>query len=314
MEFNKFVKDLKKTLPDAMTLTCDSVAAAVKLWLSTGVWAIDRIIGEGIPAGRLTEIYGDFSSGKTLLAMQLVRESQKKGYISIVLDTEASFSLDLARKIGLDLDKVVYLAPQTIEEVFEDIEKIIEMKKEKYAEIPMLIVWDSVAATPCQYEIDNPVGTPEMGLRARIISQGLRKIITQISKEHIFLFFVNQIRESMEAFGDKHFTPGGKAIKFHASVRLFIKSGKDIVEGNDRVIGKFGSIKVTKNKIYPPFRSVDFEIYFDKGIPQYSGVLDVLVEEGKINKKDGGWYEYKGVNFRADQIEEIIKKAPDLLK
>jgi len=294
----------KKEEPLAFTLSSPDIAANVKKWLSTGVLAIDRAIGQGIPSGRMTEIYGDFASGKTLLAMQLVREAQKAGYLSVVVDTEASFSVDMAKNIDVELDKVIYLSPESIEEVFDSIEKILDVQSQNALNVPVLVVWDSVAATPCVHEIENPVGTPEMGLRARLISQGLRKIVSRVAKQDVFLFFVNQIRESMDAFGEKFFTPGGKAVKFHASVRLFIKAGEVIKEG-DKVIGKRGKIKVTKNKVYPPFKEVEFEMYFDKGIPKHSGLAKFLANEGVITQKGGGWYEYKDISFRAEEIGKI---------
>ena len=313
---NKIVEKFNKKTGDniAITLSSDSSLSTVFGYVSSGNIAIDRAIGKGIPAGRLTEIYGDSQSGKTLLAMQLIRDAQRRKGISIIFDTEHAFSKDLAKNVGINMDSLIYVAPESIENVFSYLENFVDIVKESYKDKLCIIIWDSVAATPCKFEIDNPLDKQEIGTRARLISKGLRKVTSVISKNKIALVFVNQIRQNIGVmYGSPYTTPGGKAIKFHASVSLYLKEKGKIEDSRKRTIGRHGSLEVTKNKVFPPFRKAEFDVLFGQGVPKYSGLAESLVSDGII-ESSGGWMKFGEKKFRANDIEKFINDNPDFAK
>jgi len=299
-------------------LSSPDALARVSDWLPTGILSIDRALGRGLPSGRLTEVFGDHSTGKTLLAMHLIKSAQARGCPCAVFDTEHAFDPVYARKLGVDVDAVIYSSPNTIEEVFESMERTIEVVAELFPEKSLLLIWDSVAQTSTRMEMESGYGSTEMGLRARLIGQGCRKITGLISKKKVFLLFVNQIRESLAMYGPSYVKPGGKAVGFYASLSVQINAGKDILDKEGRKkIGKYGDVYVTKSRVFPPFKRAFFESYFERGIDPLGGFVDWLcLEEGTVTKA-GGWCYYnkneKDYKFRAADVKKFILDNPEVL-
>jgi len=286
-------------------------------FISTGVKVIDWALGGGIPIGRLSEFFGDFSTGKTLIGMQFLREVQKRNGIAVFLDSESSFSENMAENIGLDYTKLLYFKPQTIEKVFQVLDTVINEIRKKFPEGLVGIVWDSIAATTSEEEMKKGVGFQEMGIRARLIGQGLRRLMINISDKNIALMFINQLREKIGVvYGKTWITSGGKAPEFHSSIRVMLKSGNKIKNEKGKVIGQYGKLEVVKNKVAPPFREVDFEMYYDQGIPEYSGLLEHLFKEGIVENKGGWWYfkDKEEEKFRRKDFPNFIQQNSELIK
>jgi len=285
--------------------------------MSTGVIAFDYIMGGGLPEGRLTEIYGDFSSGKSVFVYQAIAQTQRAGGVAMLHDSEGALNEPWAEMLGIDLDRLFYYEPMPIESVFQQMEDGIEaVRSDSYfRDKPFLIAWDSVAATQAEEESRQPYGHPEVALRARVISAGLRRLTRLIRDSRAIAVFVNQLRDRpMVLFGETEETTGGRAIKFHASLRLKMrkkggKAGK-IVEG-DRVVGMRGDLECTKSKVCVPFRYADFELYYDRGILRDSGLLALAVREGKVqHEPKSTWYSIGEKKFRASEFnEELWREA-----
>ena len=289
----------------------------IKDWISTGSYTLDWMLGgeksiKGIPTGRLTEIYGDFSTGKTALGHSILAECQKKGGVSVLFDTEERFDLEFARKINLDPKGMLLLDPDTIEDVFELTEKIISQVENNML---LTIVWDSLAATSSRAEMkEEAYGTPEMAIRARIISQAFRKITKLISKRNVALVIINQIRENIGVlFGAKSESPGGKAVKFHSSIRLQLSKHGEIKNQRGDVTGVIVKCYLSKSSICSPFRSAEICLSFEKGFDPYFHFAESLEKSGKIEMSSPGWFSYKGKRFRSSQIEEILKDNSEIL-
>jgi len=285
-------------------------------FISTGVRAIDWALGGGIPIGRLSEFFGDFSTGKTLIGMQFLREVQKRGGIAVFLDSESSFSENMAENIGLDYTELLYFKPQTIEKVFKILDVVIEEIRAKFPKGLVGVVWDSIAATTSEEEMNQGVGFQEMGIRARLISQGLRRLMINISDKNVALMFINQLRQKIGvAYGKTWVTAGGKAPEFHSSIRVLLKSGNKIKDEKGKVIGQYGKLEVVKNKVAPPFREVEFEMYYDSGIPEYGGLLELLHREGVVENKGGWWYfkDKEDQKFRRKDFPKFIQQNLALL-
>lgn len=272
----------------AYSLESDEAPCFVDYYVSTGSRLLDIIVSNtpngGLPEGRLISIDGNESSGKSLLAQTCLKKTQDDGGVAVLIDTESSASKGFLKAINLDLSKIVYAQPGCIEDVFATIEKIVKFVKKNNETAnrkkKITIVWDSVAATPTKAEVDGDYDSNKIGETARKISQGLKKIIEVISKEEITLVFINQLRHNISSFGygEKWTNPGGKAIPFYSSVRIRLSSMGKIKKSTDEVIGMKVQAKVIKNKIAPPHRECDFEIYFDRGIVEGPSVFDMVKE------------------------------------
>jgi len=287
--------------------------------LSTGVLAFDYILGGGLPEGRLAEIYGDWSSGKSALVYHAIVQAQREGGVAMLHDSEGALSVPWAETLGIDMERLLYYEPMPIESVFDKMEEGIKavMADEYFRLKPFLLVWDSVAATMAKEELKREYGDAEVALRARVISGALRKLTGLIRNSKTIVVFTNQLRDRpMVMFGDTEETTGGRAIKFHSSLRCemqkkFGKSGLILSPSGTQVIGVKCSIKCTKSKVCVPFRYVDFDLYYDGGIPRMSGLLDLMVREGKIaHTPKTAWYSLGERRFRADEFtEEIYREA-----
>ena len=305
---NKQSKDQKV----AFFLDSDEAPTNVEGWVSTGASLLDVAISNrpygGLPVGRITEVTGLEQSGKSLLSAHLLAETQKLGGLAVLIDTENAVSAEFLNAIGVDVSKMLYVAAETVEECFEYTETIIEKvrvaSKDKY----VTIVVDSVAAASTKKEMDADYDKDGYATdKAIIISKAMRKITNLIGRQKITLVFTNQLRQKMNAmpFSDPWTTSGGKAIAFHASVRLRLKSMGTIKakdkNGNEQIVGIKVRCQVVKNRMGPPLRSADFDIFFDRGIDNYGAWLGMM-KENSIVKQSGAWYEYTDID-----TGEIIK-------
>lgn len=310
-----------KTQKVAYFLDEDDAATNVKDWVSTGCDTLDLAISNrphgGLPVGRIIEINGLEGTGKSLVAAHTLANTQKKGGVAVLIDTETAVSREFFEAIGVDVSKLLYVSADCVEEIFEYIESIIEKARSTSKDKIVTIVVDSVAAasTKAELEADYDKDGYATG-KSIIISKALRKITNTIGRENVLLVFTNQLREKLNAmaFSDKFTSPGGKALGFHASVRLrlknmgTIKTGKTKENPNPRSIGINVRCTVTKNRMAPPLRSADFAIYFDRGIENNESWLDVMVEN-RIAKKVGQKYTYVD-ETTGEEIEFTTKEFP----
>lgn len=310
------ISDLNKSNPETAMVLEDAVGAKISTFIPSGDPGIDEILGGGWPCGRVVEVYGAESHGKTTLALHAIAEAQKMDGITIFLDTEHALNMDRAKSIGIDLKKMIYAQPATMEEVFKYAEKIIDKVREHDTDRPVIIVWDSVAATPTKSEVDGDYGDHNVGVHGRVMSQGLRKITSKISKQNILFLCVNQVRDKVGVvWGEKTTTPGGRALKFYSSIRVEIARTGQYKEGNN-VVGISCVATVKKNKIAPPFGKAEFNILFEEengGIDTIGSVLDAGYDMGILGNSRG-WYEIDGKKYRKIEARTFLRKNPKILE
>ena len=278
--------------------------------VSTGSLGLDLALGVGgLPRGRVCEIYGPESSGKTTLALHVVAEAQKAGGVAAFIDAEHALDPGYARKLGVDVDGLLLSQPDTGEQALEITEVLVRSGAVD------IIVIDSVAALTPRAEIEGEMGDTHVGLQARLMSQALRKLTAIMAKSHTMVIFINQIRIKIGVmFGNPETTPGGNALKFYSSVRLDIRRISTIKVGQD-VIGNRTRVKVVKNKIAPPFRQAEFDILFGKGI-SYAGELVDLGATAEILEKSGAWYSYNEtrIGHGRENAKGFFEANPDVAK
>ena len=276
--------------------------------IPTGSLGLDLALGVGgYPRGRIVEIYGPESSGKTTLTLHAIAEAQKAGGIAAFIDAEHAFDRFYAEKLGVDVDNLVISQPDNGEQALEIMENLI-----RSGAIDIVVV-DSVAALTPKSEIEGDMGDSKMGLQARLMSQALRKLTGTISKTKCVAIFINQLREKIGMmFGNPETTTGGNALKFYASVRLDIRRGSQIKDG-DKVLGNRTKVKVVKNKMAPPFRSTEFDVLYGEGISRTGEIVDLCVEYDVI-QKSGSWFSYAGSKLAQgrDAVKELLKDNPEL--
>ena len=276
--------------------------------IPTGSLNLDLALGVGgYPRGRIIEIYGPESSGKTTLAIHAIAEAQKAGGIAAFIDAEHAFDRFYAQKLGVDIDNLWISQPDNGEQALEIADQLI-----RSSAIDILVV-DSVAALTPKKEIEGDMGDSAVGLHARLMSQALRKLTATIAKTNTTCIFINQLRENIGVmFGNPETTTGGRALKFYASVRLDIRRVSPIKEG-DQVIGNQVRVKVVKNKVAPPFRKAEFEITFGEGISKVGEILDLGVQYNII-QKSGSWFSYDGQKLGQgrDAVKQLMKDNPEL--
>ena len=276
--------------------------------IPTGSIALNAALGVGgYPKGRIIEIYGPESSGKTTLAIHAIAEAQKAGGIAAFIDAEHAFDRFYAAKLGVDVDNLLISQPDNGEQALEIAEQLI-----RSSAIDIIVV-DSVAALTPKAEIEGDMGDNKVGLQARLMSQALRKLTSAVSKTRTTCIFINQLREKIGVmFGNPETTTGGNALKFYASVRLDIR-GSQAIKNGEEVIGKQTKVKVVKNKVAPPFRRAEFDIMFGEGISRAGEIIDLGAELG-IVKKSGSWFSYNDTKIAQgrDAAKQVILDNPEL--
>jgi recombination protein RecA len=278
--------------------------------ISTGSLGLDIALGiGGLPRGRVVEIYGPESSGKTTLTMHCIAEAQKLGGIAAFIDAEHAFDRSYAEKLGIDTENLLISQPDNGEQALEIAEHLISS-----GAIDIIVI-DSVAALVPRGELEGEMGDSKMGLQARLMSQALRKLTGVINKTGCCCIFINQLREKIGVmFGNPETTTGGNALKFYASVRLDIRRIGQIKEGADNIIGNRTKVKVVKNKVAPPFKVIEFDIMYGEGISKVGEILDLGVEL-EIIKKSGSWFSYDGnkLGQGRDGVKNILQDNPELM-
>ena len=278
--------------------------------IPTGSMTLDLALGiGGVPRGRIVELYGPESSGKTTVALHIAAEAQKQGGEVAFIDVEHALDPVYARALGVDIDNLLVSQPDSGEQALEIAEALV-----RSGAIDVLIV-DSVAAMTTKAEIEGEMGDSHVGMLARLMSQAMRKLTSIISKSNCVAIFINQIREKIGVvYGNPETTPGGRALKFYASVRMEVRKGEAIKDGTT-IIGNRTRVKIVKNKVAPPFRECEFDILYGKGISRSGEVLDLAVDFDIINKS-GSWFSYEGQRLGQgrDNIKELLQNTPQLMQ
>jgi recombination protein RecA len=274
--------------------------------ISTGAISIDYALGiGGLPRGRVVEIFGPESSGKTTLALQVIAEAQKTGGMAAFVDAEHALDAQYAQKLGVELDNLLVSQPDNGEQALEIVEVLVRSNSVD------VVVVDSVAALVPKAEIEGEMGEAQMGLQARLMSQALRKLTGVVSKSKTTLIFINQLREKIGVmFGNPETTTGGRALKFYASVRIDIRRIASIKDG-DQIIGGRTRVKVVKNKMAPPFREAEFDVMYGEGVSREGDLLDLAVDK-RIVEKSGAWFAYSGERLGQgrENAKQFLKDNP----
>ncbi|MDY6065075.1 MAG: recombinase RecA [Finegoldia sp.] len=277
--------------------------------IPTGAINLDIALGiGGIPVGRIVEIYGPESSGKTTLALHIIAECQKRGGTGAFIDAEHAFDANYASYLGVDTDNLIISQPDTGEQGLDICDYLVRSSAVD------IVVVDSVAALVPRAEIEGDMGDSHIGLQARLMSQALRKLTAAISKSNCTVVFINQLREKVGVmFGSPEVTTGGRALKFYSSVRLDIRRGEAIRKGEE-IIGNRTKVKVVKNKIAPPFKQVEFDIIYGKGISKVGALLDLATDCGVV-KKSGAWYSYRDEKLGQgrENSKDFLEQNPEIL-
>ena len=278
--------------------------------IPSGSLGLDIALGVGgYPRGRVVEIYGPESSGKTTLTLHAIAEAQKAGGIAAFIDAEHAFDRFYAQNLGVDIDNLIISQPDNGEQALEIADNLI-----RSGAIDLVVI-DSVAALTPKSEIEGEMGDSKMGLHARLMSQALRKLTGSISKTNCTMIFINQLREKIGVmFGNPETTTGGNALKFYASIRLDIRRSTQIKDSDGNVLGNKTRVKVVKNKVAPPFKLAEFDIMYGQGVSKVGEILDVAVEH-EIVKKSGSWFSYAETKLGQgrDAVKQMIKDNPELM-
>lgn len=277
--------------------------------ISTGSISLDAALGiGGVPRGRIIEIYGPESSGKTTLCLHIIAEAQRQGGLAAFIDTEHALDTSYGQKLGVDVSNLLVSQPEYGEQALEICETLVRSNA-----LDVIIV-DSVAALTPRAEIEGEMGDAVMGMQARLMSQALRKLTAAVAKSNVVLIFTNQLRDKIGVmFGSPETTTGGKALKFYASIRMDIRRIGQIKDGTD-VTGNRTKVKIVKNKVAPPFKEVEFDILYNEGISKVGDLIDVAVSK-EIIKKGGAWFTYEDYRVQGrDGLKKMFQETPELME
>lgn len=303
------LRKIEKDFGKGSIMKLGEVAARMNVEvIPTGALPLDIALGiGGLPRGRIVEVYGPESSGKTTVSLHMIAEAQKAGGLAAFIDAEHALDPAYAKNLGVDIDNLLISQPDNGEQALEIAEALVRSNA-----IDVIVV-DSVAALVPKAEIDGEMGDSHVGLHARLMSQAMRKLTAIISKSRTVVVFINQIREKVGVmFGNPETTTGGRALKFYASVRLEVRRGETLKQGND-IIGNRTKVKVVKNKVAPPFKSAEFDIMYGEGISQEGCLVDIGTLFEVINKS-GAWYSYNDLRLGQgrDNVKEFFKQNPNV--
>lgn len=277
--------------------------------ISTGCLSLDAAIGiGGVPRGRITEIFGPESSGKTTVCLQIIAEAQKNGGLAAFIDTEHALDVNYAQKIGVDLSSLLLSQPEFGEQALEIVETLARSNA-----IDVIVI-DSVAALTPRVEIEGEMGDPQMGVQARLMSQAMRKLNAVIAKSNTCVVFTNQLRSKLGVmFGNPETTTGGNALKFYASVRIDIRR-KDIIKDGQEIIGNRVRAKIVKNKVAPPFKEVEFDILYNEGISKINDIIELAINFELVSKA-GSWFTFNNERIQGREgLKKYLLDNPELLK
>lgn len=301
------LKQIKKQCGDGSIMRIGDAERLPVETVSTGSLGLDIALGGGLPRGRVIEIYGPESSGKTTLTLQVIAEVQKLGGVAAFIDAEHALDTVYAGKLGVNVDDLLVSQPDTGEQALEIVDMLVRSSAVD------IVVIDSVAALTPKAEIEGEMGDSHMGLQARLMSQALRKLTGNIKRSNTLVIFINQIRMKIGVmFGNPETTTGGNALKFYASVRLDIRRTGAIKKGEE-VVGNETRVKVVKNKVAPPFRQADFEIFYGEGISRMGEIIELGSQMGFVDKS-GAWYSYGGerIGQGKDNVRQYLLAHPDM--
>ncbi|MGE5481179.1 MAG: recombinase RecA [Chloroflexota bacterium] len=277
-------------------------------FIPTGCLSMDAAIGiGGVPRGRIIEIYGPESSGKTTVCLHVIAEAQKRGGMAAFVDTEHALDINYAQRLGVDLNNLLLSQPEFGEQALEIVETLV-----RSGAIDVIVI-DSVAALTPRVEIEGDMGDAQMGSQARLMSQAMRKLNAAIGKTNTTVIFTNQLRSKIGViYGNPETTTGGNALKFYASVRIDIRR-KEVIKDGQEIVGNRVRVKIVKNKVAPPFKEVEFDIMYNEGISKVGDMIDVAGDHGII-AKSGSWYSYKNERVQGrDGLRKILNENPDLM-
>jgi recombination protein RecA len=310
-ELESAISSITKTYGEGAIMRLGSQVMRPIEVIPTGALAVDLALGVGgVPRGRIVEIYGPESSGKTTLMLHLIANAQKAGGMAAFIDAEHALDPAYAKKLGVNVDELLVSQPDSGEEALTICETLA-----RSGALDIIVV-DSVAALVPKAELEGEMGMATMGMQARLMSQALRKLTAILNKAKTTCLFTNQMREKVGVmFGNPETTPGGKALKFYASVRIDIRRKEAIKDGAGAAIGNHVKVKIVKNKVAPPFAEAEFDIYFNQGIDKEGSLLDVGLDVGTIEKK-GAWLQYAGelIGQGKDAARKTLAEKPDLAK
>lgn len=276
--------------------------------ISTGCLSLDAAVGiGGVPKGRITEIYGPESSGKTTVCLHVIAEAQKKGGLAAFIDTEHALDINYAQRLGIDLNNLLLSQPEFGEQALEIVETLV-----RSGAIDVIVI-DSVAALTPRVEIEGDMGDTQMGSQARLMSQAMRKLNASIGKSNTCVIFTNQLRSKIGVvYGNPETTTGGNALKFYASVRLDIRR-KEVIKEGQEIVGNRVRVKVVKNKVSPPFKEVEFDIMYNEGISKIGDMIDVGTEIGAI-QKSGSWFTFGNERVQGREgLKKLLTDGPELM-
>ncbi len=306
-------KQLSSKFKNTKVLADNAINSDVKYYIDTNVIPLNKILGQGLPSGKILEIYGKESSGKTTLVQHFIAEANKAGSMCIYVDGEYSLDKKRAKELGMDFDKIIYYTPETLEEAFNFIDESIELLAEKKLKKPMLICLDSLAAFPTEADLKGEIGDLKVGGSSRINAQAFRVLTAKLAKANATLLIINQLRDNPGVmFGEKESTPGGRALKFFASIRIQVKKKDFVKDDADKLIGLLTEIKITKNKVSVPFGQCILPIYFNRENNCIDNAESIFyfLEDNELLTKEGQSFTVEGIpdKFKKANFKEVYEK------